>query len=136
MNKSDFRTFAHLCATGGKLPIMAITERAAIVLQEIDAALALADKATPGPWEYDERPGQQTVMALDGKATVALGFHLTASNATMPFIAASRTLLPKSLRCLKTAIEKILSDPLLLYPDNDFNREALTTLCDQWEATR
>lgn len=73
---------------------MNITERAALVLQEIDAALAMT--------------------------------------------ANSRTLLPTSLRCLKTAVEGLLylseyseqADECGCYK---YAVEKLTTLCEQWE---
>ena len=88
-----------------------ITDRAAIVLQQIDAALALAEKATPGPWTAQPADSPQ-IMSPKNEHCVSTtyGCYATkedkANNAT--FIAASRTLLPASLRCLKTAIEGLI----------------------------
>ena len=101
---------------------MNITEQAATVLAEIDAELALADKATAGPWT-------ETGLWL---------------NASMPFesndrtfIASARTVCPTALRCLKTAIEGLLylseyseqSDECGCYK---YASEKLTTLITQW----
>ena len=94
---------------------MNITDRAQKVIAEIDAALAVSEKATPGPWAdrfnhesafgpmhqvmTEERPGY--CWAING-----LGGDMSPADAA--FIAASRTLLPTSLRCIKTAIEALL----------------------------
>ena len=91
---------------------MNIQDRAALVLQQIDAALALAEKAKE----------LETLFAAPEHAS---------------FIAASRTLLPASLRCLKTAIEgllEIMACGILSAPATA--QRQLTTLCDQWEAAR
>ena len=115
---------------------MNITDRAAQVLREIDAALALAEKATPGRWAdrfnhesvfgtmhqvmTEERPGY--FWAING-----LGGDMSPADAA--FIATSHTLLPASLRCLKTAIEGTLAM-------GDFGHSLCAALCDQWEAAK
>ena len=126
-----------------------LADRAAIVLQQIDAALALAEKATPVPWAdkfnhesvfgpmhqvmTEERPGY--FWAING-----LGGDMSPADAA--FIATSRTLLPLSLRCLKTAIKGL--QPIAISEtcaddamgcNHPFDAsDALTTLLDQWEA--
>ena len=121
-----------------------IQDRAAKVLQEIDDALAMAEKATPGPWEVSGRTIFHYEPGIGNRICDSYGKD-------SDFIAASRTLLPKSLRCLKTAIEGLL--PVVMqvknhHPD-DMDRgrcphclalagasTALTTICDGWEATK
>ena len=105
---------------------MIITEQAATVLQEIDAALALADKATVGPWETTdidcvERPKKK-------------GFNV-GNFPDADFIAAARTVCPTALRCLKTAIEGLLR----VYDnsgseDDQIAIQTLTTLITQWNS--
>ena len=112
---------------------MNITERAAKVLQEIDAELALAETATPGPWE--------TVLGWVADSNHNAICSPAGNNAD--FIAASRTGWPTTLRCLKMAIEG-LCDLARMVGSNTAEydgcgRDAaatLTTLCDQWEAGR
>ena len=109
-----------------------ITDRAALVLQQIDAALALAEQATQGPWIAEDS------WVGKGNSAVATTCHY-AHDADAAFIAASRTLMPASLRCLRTAIEGLLigSDTR---NGRDFAtsacEDALTTLCDQWSAAQ
>lgn len=122
---------------------MNITERAALALQEIDAAIALAEKATPGPWRNTDT-GAANVLAFPDQPNRnrpefdgALYMHTSNRHNDAAFIAASRTLLPKSLRCLKTAIEGLLSAIAVASPLMEEHLTAgLTTLCDQWEAGR
>ena len=122
---------------------MNIQERAAKVLQEIDAALALAEKATKGPW----RKAKTCVgipAAMVGCQSVALfgirrndndRFDLPNHKEDATFIAASRTGWPTALRCLKTAIEELLPVSKANYDDCcDFARNTLTTICNQWES--
>ena len=115
---------------------MNITEQAATVLQEIDAALAICEKATAGPWEHyhEEMPPSMLCTLSFETVRVKGGGNLfrqsEAANAT--FIAASRTLLPASLRCLKTAIEGLKW--LSLHPDNVIGNKTLTTLINQWNS--
>lgn len=136
---------------------MTLTERAQKVLTEIDAALALSEKATPGPWEPFPalvgsvacRVGTRIIRYAKGPiADTYFGVKqgnpsYAEAKANATFIAASRTLLPTSLLCLKTAIEgwlrliaedkhKIVPYLTVLKPMQD----ALTALCDQWEAGR
>jgi len=131
------------------------TDRAAQVLQEIDAALALAEKATQGPWTLS-RGGGHALPSIRGTESVhtngkqrnSLGISsasyseevcqifadpdLEGPAANIAVIAASRTLMPASLRCLKTAIEGLLEDVI----PYSWKAELLTTLCDQWEAAQ
>lgn len=121
------------------------------MLQEIDAALALTEKATPGPWIWDGRdlwhqgesyeganPHLYAGINKDERLAKSVSFQ-----ANTAFIAASRTLLPASLRCLKTAIEGLI-EMTADACDNDgrgcqcvcFADSALTTICAQWEAGR
>ena len=122
---------------------MTIQDRAAKVLQKIDAALALAEKATPGPWKWDGKdvwhrgesyesktdPHLYTGIQGDERLQTSLTFR-----ANTAFIAASRTLLPTSLCCLKTAIEGLLKIMKRSHPYWLDDEIALTILCDQWEA--
>ena len=124
---------------------MNIQDRAALVLQQIDAALALADKATPGPWPNKDNHKPYQVVWIN-RAEGYCTLELLAQDAA--FIAASRNGWPASLRCLKTAIDGLLK----LHKANDTSEvlnvsmtmsmsrfesiAALTTLCDQWEAGR
>lgn len=140
---------------------MTITDRAARVLQQIDEALALAEKATPGPWIHDksrETIGDVTTEDLDGIAQAQERIEVQKKlgrlgqapqrDANAAFIAASRTGWPIALRCLKTAIEGLL---WMLNGswghevcDNDARgcaaceraEKDLATLCDRWEARR
>lgn len=116
-----------------------ITDRAALVLQQIDAALEMAEKATRGPWIAEDS------WVGKGNSAVATTCHY-AHDADAAFIATSRTLLPTSLRCLKTAIEGLLKmmEPNLHtcpncireFTETITHLSDLTTLCDQWEASR
>lgn len=90
---------------------MTIQHCTALVLQQIDAALALADKAKE----------LETLFASPEHAA---------------FIATSRTLLPTSLRCLKDDIQwflEVLAMPTA--PLHQMIDARLAALCDQWEAT-
>ena len=111
---------------------MIITEQAAQVLQQIDAALALAEKATKGPWDAGAEGDDMLYASAGGSDWIALA-EINRRDAA--FIAASRTLLPASLRCLKTAIEGLLE----IYDATDGYDTAdvvLTALLDQWEAAQ
>ena len=137
---------------------MNIQERAAKVLQEIDAALELAEKATAGPWKAStvESVGGASIYG-DVKSPIQQNRRLVASgtwtnqcdacpqivrpiseaecNANTAFIALSRTGWPTALRCLKTAIDGMLNSHAMLLK-HDWNAceltTVLTTLCDQW----
>lgn len=113
---------------------MTIQERAAKVLQQIDAALAR--------WDAEVLCGKGSFSTINPQPTVPHhyvsfgGRHVAdvigESNAA--FIAASRTLLPTSLCCLKTAIEGLLKIMKRSHPYWLDDEIALTILCDQWEA--
>ena len=109
---------------------MSITDRAQKVLAEIDAALALAEKATKGPWIAEDS------WVGKGNSAVATTCHY-AHDAD----ATSRTLLPASLRCLKTAIEGLMAAREWNEQTGEeflprYASEALTAICDQWQAGR
>jgi hypothetical protein len=111
---------------------MTITERAAIVLQQINAALALVKDAET--WRVVANDDWTNVETPDRIVCHEVSRHDAA------FIAASRTLLPASLRCLKTAIDGLLEilrtqAGFATQPHKD-SLSALTALCDQWEAGR
>jgi hypothetical protein len=117
-----------------------IIDRAAIVLQQIDAALALAEKATPGPWRH-----HKTGYAIHGfdegficKTEYADKDAAKHRQENAAFIAASRTLLPASLRCLKTAIGSLKAIYIAANneADSEFALKILANICDQWEAGR
>ena len=112
---------------------MIITEQAAQVLQQIDAALALAEKANTGYVHRKEEPG--AVYMGNDLQQQWIEIHSVKPLDDGAFIAASRTLLPASLRCLKTAIEGLLE----IYDATDGYDTAdvvLTALLDQWEAAK
>ncbi len=120
-----------------------IQERAAEVLREIDAALELAEKATPGPWEarfsHNSIFGPiNQVMQGDGNGCfLAINACMSAPGDDPFFIAASRNGWPKTLRALKTAIEgllEILACGILSAPATA--QRQLTTILDQWEAAK
>lgn len=135
---------------------MTIQHRAALVLQQIDDALALAEKATPGPWQVtgcDKHANKDTAYIkvrgtrLGAKWQIADVRFIEAENFSgqkeaqqlAAFIAASRTLLPASLRCLKAAIEVFLNDKVWnelykQYVRRHDSLTVLTTILDQWEA--
>lgn len=126
---------------------MNIQQRAATVLQEIDAALALAEKATLGPWTH-----HKTGYAIHGfdngficKTEYGDADASKRRQENAAFIAASRTGWPTALRCLKTAIEGLLEMQAANRDNFGGNRDAgiaqvfrarLTALCNQWEASR
>ena len=122
---------------------MNITEQAAAVLQEIDEQLALADKATAGPWTLGK--GVKTIRE-QGKAG-PYGFvartHLAGEfcprndkekNDNATFIASARTVCPTALRMLKTAIEGLLRVEKWNLEVGWQARKDLTTLINQWNS--
>lgn len=123
-----------------------IQEQAATVLQEIDAALALADKATAGPWEHyhEEMPPSMLCTLSFETVRVKGGNNLLRQNkaSDAAFIAAARTVCPTALRCLKTAIEGLLriaesetsADPYEACNHPSDANETLTTLINQWNS--
>ena len=111
-----------------------ITERAAKVLQEIDAALALAEKATQGPWTINGDFIDQSENGYPVAVTRSGRFLPEVTDSEMhrhnaALIAASRTLLPASLQMLKTAIGGLRGAIGF-----EGCATALATICDQWEA--
>jgi hypothetical protein len=114
-----------------------ITDRAAIVLQQIDAELALAEKATQGPWTTGYIMESES-RVYDCDTNRLLDAHGRASSANATFIATSRTFLPASLRCLKTAIGSLKAIYIAASneADSEFAAKALTALCDQWSAAQ
>ena len=92
---------------------MNITEQAATVLAEIDAELALADKATAGPWATKLSIGDYNVKVTNiwtnivGKRIGAITHKNPDHESNATFIASARTVCPTALRMLKTAIEAV-----------------------------
>lgn len=123
-----------------KLTFMNIQQRAVEVLQQIDVALALTEQATPGPWKSSPN---YLIGGWWVQDKVAEAKECSVTDACYEgdatFIATSRTLLPASLRCLKTAIEGLLKIQYVVETSTEawlVANNALTTLCDQWEARR
>lgn len=116
---------------------MNITDRAARVLQEIDAELALADKATPGPWTNDGTRHLWHKWSKEKAAADPNGYegeHITLgrfNEGDFSFITASRTGYPLALQCLRDALNSILRGCGGLI---DYG--TLTDICDRWEAGR
>ena len=101
--------------TNNKKP-MTIKERAAKVLQEIDAALELAEKATAGPWTVEKYTNYHGYSVWGSGCCIAERWYKDAVTddsakeiaGDSAFIAASRTGWPTALRCLKTAITGLI----------------------------
>lgn len=128
------------------MPKINITKKAAEVLREIDAALELAEKATPGPWKTGGT-GELLMRGKWGIGSLTCHEYVAEDCPVIPeveqrdnaaFIAASRNGWPKALRALKTAIEGLLkanpccSDEIM----DSFTKNLLTALFDQWNATK
>lgn len=138
-----------------------LTDQAAQVIAEIDAELAICDKATAGPWRAiagDSYCAYPTVIKDKGphfilfdvndveKETAEADTRFPGMDIDATFIASARTVCPKSLRCLKTAIEgwlKLTTRPPGDTPDEvchtidgyaDDAEEILTTLITQWNS--
>lgn len=105
-----------------------IQERADIVLREIDAAIALAEKATPGPWWNESCVLHCKAPEWTDEVHACDHPVKTERDEDGDFIAAARTLVPTSLRCLKAAIEL-----MLMRMDGGWTDDILRTLCAQWE---
>lgn len=112
-----------------------LTDQAAKVLAEIDAALALAEKEIAP--EFVMPTGY---VGLNNKGEhYRVGWHHGAAEYDT-FIAAARTVCPKALRCLKTAIEGMLRVAFLETgaPDQSYvgrvAAETLTTLITKWNS--
>jgi hypothetical protein len=74
---------------------------------EIAAGLELAEKATPGPWETDDRLGLITVNEIDIDGEGDRQIILPYDEHDSAFIAASRELLPRALSQLQRQAERI-----------------------------
>ena len=140
---------------------MNLTDRAAQVLQEIDAALAICEKATVGPWRAiagDSYCAYPTVIKDKGphfilfdvndveKETAEADTRFPGMDIDAAFIAASRTVCPTALRMLKTAIEGLLENLYIPQVDAsneyfeccesyaDDEKQRLTALITQWNS--
>lgn len=126
-----------------------LTDQAAQVLAEIDAELAICEKATAGPWEAGAESGMAFLSARDRCIPGVSDIGLYADDTTtseglrnLGFIAASRTVCPKSLRCLKTAIEGLspaynaLPAGRAWLPWEIGVADKLTTLINQWNENK
>ena len=100
--------------------LMPTADRAAIVLQQIDEMLALAEKA-----QIESVETMMEHISINAEAWVDVQHSDIAA-----FIAASSTGYPLALRCLKTAIEVLMDAP----DGDDTARNALAAICGQWEA--
>ena len=132
----------------------ALTDQATQVLVEIDAELAICEKATAGPWRAiagDSYCAYPTVIKDKGphfilfdvsdveKETAEADTRFPGMDIDAAFIASARTVCPTALRMLKTAIEGLLylseyseqSDECGCYK---YASEKLTTLINQWNS--
>lgn len=125
---------------------MNITEQAAQVLAEIEEQLAICEKATDGPWSRANgtqvrlgKPHYITVAECNSQGCTSI---IPYDNAA--FISSARTVCPKSLRCLKTAIEGLLqitesetsADPYEACNHPSDASEMLTALIAQWNENK
>lgn len=122
-----------------------LTDQAAQVLAEIDAALAICEKATAGPWEAGAESGMAFLSARDRCIPGISDIGLYADDTTtseglrnLGFIASARTVCPKSLRMNKTAIEGFLEithdSPIGAAGKRAESR--LNTLISQWNENK
>lgn len=123
---------------------MNITDQAAKVLAEIDAALAICEKASAGPWATKLSVGDYNVKVTNiwtnivGKRIGAITHKNPDHESNATFIASARTVCPKSLRCLKTAIEGLLKRAVF-YPPTEvshFAETQLTALITKWNENK
>ena len=134
---------------------MNLTEQAAIVLAELDAELAICEKAAVGPWYYWDQKGNDLISTGKVEGTLICGLAgFQSKKPEFRFIASARTVCPTALRCLKTAIEGLLQTrksaaaiKKIHWGDDgdcgadgracdiyDFSTDALTTLINQWNS--
>ena len=123
---------------------MNIAEQAAAVLQEIDEQLALADKATAGPWATKLSVGDYNVKVTNiwtnivGKRIGAITHKNPDHESNATFIASARTVCPTALRMLKTAIERrlkcYLSNRRFLEDTALTSWQDLNELINQWNS--
>jgi hypothetical protein len=114
-------------------------ERIAAVEAEIREFLAIAENATPGPWEFVDSLSNQTVQGK-GRPVCALA-TMSSRDDDFIFIARSRNISPVMAECLLGQISAM----------NELNRNAiepgelwitrfcqrkLTSICDQWEKAK
>ena len=117
-----------------------LTEQATKVLTEIDADLAICEKATAGPCATKLSVGDYNVKVTNiwtnivGKRIGAITHKNPDHESNATFIASARTVCPTALRMLKTAIEGLL--PLVRELDDIPNSAGhlLTTLITQWNS--
>lgn len=127
---------------------MNITDQAAKVLAEIDAALAIMESQTNGRWIRDgyniKQPSGRQIAYVGPHHTPPHEYPLSCrleDERNGDGIAAARTVCPTALRCLKTAIEGLLylseyseqSDECGCYK---YASEKLTTLINQWNENK
>lgn len=129
---------------------MNIIEQASKVLAEIDEQLAICEKATAGPWTLGK--GFKTIREQDkaGPFGFVARTHLAGEfcprndkekNDNASFIASSRTVCPKALRCLKVAIEGCLDkrswdDSIHQMYIRQDAEEILTEIIAQWNENK
>ena len=120
---------------------MNITDRAALVLQQIDAALALAEKATPGPWDSKEYASHPASWIYDGKSrhvavTQGTGFDKFQDADNARHIANSRTFSPNAARAVLSAIDA-LEHIAEWHADSGMKAKfRLQTISEQWESVQ
>lgn len=134
---------------------MNITEQSATVLQEIDAALAICEKATAGPLQVVEGKSELGQTGdFEGWVQIEATSHRESDPVlceiwnpeqedvdTMKFFASARTVCPKSLEIIRDDIKawsylseySAESDECGCYK---FAIERLTTLITQWNSNK
>lgn len=115
-----------------------LTDQAAKVLAEIDAALAICEKATVGllRWEGDCLMESDGAIIMDASTFGEADTAWLKGHADMYLT--SRTVCPKSLRCLKTAIEGLLKRAVF-YPPTEvshFAETQLTAIITKWNENK
>lgn len=131
---------------------MNITEQATQVLAEIDAALAICEKATAGPWDWavegnvlrpyaDLISPTRTILAPrhDGN----FGSELRSLPQDRNFIAHSRTVCPKSLEIIRDDINAWLAitdtncdNDGMICRNVEIAEKRLTALIAQWNSNK
>ena len=114
------------------------------MLQEIDEQLALADKATAGPWATKLSVGDYNVKVTNiwtnivGKRIGAITHKNPDHESNATFIAAARTVCPTALRMLKTAICTLAAQAEVDTKLRGFAEsaaiDALATIINQWKS--
>lgn len=116
---------------------------------ELRDIIELSDKATPGEWQHGgsltPKNSLDIVYRTPNDRSSARGFIVGKSKQDIQdatFIAASRNLTPKMARALLTAItaletlaaSEVSADPYEAYSHPEDARDALETICREWEA--